>query len=307
MNTRDLIIIGGGPAGLTAAIYAARAQLKPLIVAGALPGGQLMLTREIENFPGFDEPILGSELMARMRRQAERYGTDIINEDVTTADFSTRPFKIMTASGAHIARAVIIATGAAAKWLNVPNEKKFVGRGVHTCATCDGYAYRGKHVAVIGGGDAAMEEALALAELDVNVTIIHRRDTFKASEIMAKRVLAHPKINVRWNAAVEEIIGTDNFAGIRVKDTMTGATEELTLNGIFLAIGRTPATAFLQGQIELDALGYVVARNRTQSSVDGVFVAGDAEDRHYRQAITAAADGCKAAIDAKQWLGANAA
>lgn len=299
---RNLIIIGGGPSALTAAIYAGRASLKPLVFAGNMPGGQLMLTSEVENFPGFGEPIMGPELMERWRAQAARYGAELVDENVTAVNFSTRPFRVTASNQAHETRSVIVATGASAKWLGIPNEQRLVGKGVHTCAQCDGFAYTGKHVVVVGGGDTAMEETTTLAKIAAKVTVVHRRNELKASKIMADRALANPKVEFIWNTAVEDVIGDARVTAVRLKNLETGAASELTIDGLFVAIGYTPATAFLKGQLELNEKGYVVVHDHTRTNIDGVFAAGDVEDFRYRQAVTAAAGGCMAAIDVERWL-----
>lgn len=301
-NTRNLIIIGGGPAALTAAIYAGRASLKPLVFAGAMPGGQLMLTSEVENYPGFDDPIMGPELMERWRKQAQRYGAELVDEDVTAVDFSQRPFRITAAGQTHEARSVIVATGASAKWLGLPNEQRLVGKGVHTCAQCDGFAYAGKHVVVVGGGDTAMEETTTLTKIAAKVTMVHRRNELRASKIMAQRALENPKVTFIWNTAVEDVVGDTRVTAIRLKNLETGITSELATDALFVAIGYTPATTFLEGQLDLNGKGYVVVHDHTRTSVDGVFAAGDVEDYRYRQAVTAAGAGCAAAIDAERWL-----
>jgi thioredoxin reductase (NADPH) len=300
--THDLIIIGGGPAGLTSAIYAARASLKPLVFAGALPGGQLMLTSDVENYPGFPDGVLGPELMDRWRAQAKRFGATLVNENVTEIDTSAQPFTVQAGDQTERAHSVIIATGANAKWLGLKNEQRLIGRGVHTCAACDGFMYSGKHVVVVGGGDTAMEETLTLAKLADRVTIVHRRDELRASKIMADRALKNPKITFAWNSTVEDVLGENVVAGVRLKDTKTGEERELEADGLFIAIGYTPNTAFLKNQLELRETGYLVVHDRTRTSVDGVFAAGDVEDYHYRQAITAASGGCMAAMDAEKWL-----
>ncbi|MBI4433933.1 thioredoxin-disulfide reductase [Candidatus Uhrbacteria bacterium] len=301
-DLRNLIIIGGGPAGLTAAIYAARAQLQPLVISGAIPGGQLMLTSHVENFPGFDEPILGPELMERWRKQAMRYGAVFLDEDATAITSGASPFSVTAAGQTHTARAIIIATGASAKWLGLPNEQRLMGKGVHTCAQCDGFAYKGEEVIVVGGGDTAMEETLTLAKLAAQITILHRREEFRASKIMADRVLQHPKIRVVWNTVVEEVLGDTRVTGVRTRNVITNETGDLAANALFVAIGYSPNTGFLQGQLTLRANGYLEVQNHTHTSIEGIFAAGDVEDAHYRQAVTAAAGGCMAAIDAERWL-----
>ncbi|MBI4434851.1 thioredoxin-disulfide reductase [Candidatus Uhrbacteria bacterium] len=300
--TRSLIIIGGGPSALTAAIYAGRASLKPLVFAGNMPGGQLMLTSEVENFPGFDEPILGPELMERWRKQAARYGAEIEDEDVTAVDFSKQPFRVTAAGQIHESRSVIVATGATAKWLGIPNEQRLIGKGVHTCAQCDGFAYTGKHVVVVGGGDTAMEETTTLAKIAAKVTVVHRRNELRASKIMAERVRQNPKVEFIWNTAVEDVIGDLRTTGVKLKNLETNTVREFPCDGLFVAIGYTPATAFLKGQLELNEKGYVVVHDHTRTTVEGIFAAGDVENFRYRQAVTAAGAGCAAAIDAERWL-----
>ncbi len=301
---RHVIILGSGPAGLTAAIYAARANLQPLVVEGSQPGGQLMLTTEVENFPGFAEPILGPELMQRMRQQAERVGAEFVTEDATAVDFSRRPFRVWASNGElYEARAVIVATGARPRMLGLPSESKYLGRGVSTCATCDGYFFRGKRVVVVGGGDSAMEEALYLANLAEEVHVVHRRGQLRASHILQQRAFRHPRISFVWNHVVDEILGDDSkVSGVRLRDTQTGRTQELAADGVFVAIGHIPNTELFRGHLELDAAGYVVLTRGMMTSVEGVFAAGDVHDYTYRQAVTAAGFGCQAAIEAERWL-----
>ncbi|MBI2482827.1 thioredoxin-disulfide reductase [Candidatus Uhrbacteria bacterium] len=301
-DPRNVIIIGGGPAGLTAAIYASRAQLQPLVIAGTIPGGQLMLTSHVENFPGFDEPILGPELMERWRKQAMRYGAEFLDEDATAISATERPFTVTAAGTPYAARAIIVATGASAKWLGLPNEQKFMGKGVHTCAQCDGFAYKNKEVVVVGGGDTAMEETLTLAKIASHITILHRRGEFRASKIMADRVLQHPNIRVLWNTVVEDVLGDTRVTGVRARNTETHESIELTTSALFVAIGYAPNTGFLRDQLALRPNGYLEVQQHTRTSVEGIFAAGDVEDAHYRQAVTAAAGGCMAAIDAERWL-----
>lgn len=304
----DVLVIGSGPAGCTAALYAARANLKVLVVAGYEAGGQLMITSDVENYPGFAEAITGPELMERMRKQAERFGAVFKDEDATAVDFTRRPFKVTSDSGVHEGRTVIIATGSSAKWLGLPSETRLRGRGVSACATCDGFFFKDKDVVVVGGGDSAMEEATFLTKFATSVTIVHRRDSFKASKIMAARALNHPKIKVVWDTTITEILGKDAVEGVRLKNLKTGAETILPCQGYFSAIGHTPNTALVKGQLRLDEAGYVVAegQHETWTSVEGVFVAGDVFDHRYKQAITAAGSGCKAAIDAERWLEAQA-
>jgi thioredoxin reductase (NADPH) len=300
----DVLVIGSGPAGCTAALYAARANLKVLVLAGYEAGGQLMITSDVENYPGFAEAITGPALMEQMRKQAERFGAHFKDEDATAVDFTQRPFKATSDSGAHEARSVIVATGSSAKWLGLPSETRLRGHGVSACATCDGFFFKDKEVVVIGGGDSAMEEATFLTKFATKVTIIHRRDSFKASKIMAARALGHPKIQVLWDSVVEEVLGRDKVEGVRVRNLKTGAVADLACGGYFSAIGHVPNTGLFKGQLHLDEMGYIMQEGAydTHTSVEGVFVAGDVYDHRYKQAITAAGSGCKAAIDAERWL-----
>ena len=300
-----VIIIGSGPAGLTAAVYAARANLAPIIFAGHMYGGQLMLTTEVENYPGFPDGIMGPELMEAFRAQAERFGSIVHNVDVTEVDFAQRPFVVRTAEETYTADTVIVATGASARWLGIPGEARLRGRGVSTCATCDGAFFRNKHIVVVGGGDSAMEEALFLTRFGSKVTVIHRRDALRASKIMAERALNHEKIAFIWNTAVEEVIGEDATKALRLKNLVDGSERVLEADALFIAIGHDPNTAIFQGQLELDAAGYIVSENGVLTNVEGVFVAGDVYDIRYKQAITAAGMGCKAAMDAEKYLEAR--
>ncbi len=313
-RTETLVIIGSGPAAWTAAVYAARANLDPLVIEGEpsrdmIPGGQLMYTTEIENFPGFPEGVDGQTLMARMKEQAEKFGTRTMMENVASVDFSAYPFVLRPSYSDEIrAKAVIVATGARANWLGLDNEIRLAqhGGGVSACAVCDGAlpAFRNKVLAVVGGGDTAMEEANYLTKFAGEVVIIHRRDAFRASRIMAERTLSNPKIRVEWNSQVVEVLGEDFITGLRLKDTVTGEEREMEVGGLFVAIGHTPNTAFLKGEIDLTPHGYLVAPQawRTATSVPGVFAAGDVMDDYYRQAITAAGTGCMAALEAERWL-----
>jgi len=299
---RKLIIIGSGPAGYTAAIYAARALMNPLVIAGYNHGGQLMLTTLVENFPGFSKGILGPELMQEMRLQAENLGAEIIDRDATKVDFSSRPFKIWVEDEMYEAWAVIVATGARPKWLNVKGEKEFVGRGVSTCAPCDAPFFKNKNVIVVGGGDSAMEEALELSKHVNSVTVVHRRDELRASKILQERAFKNPKINFKWSHVVTEIVGDKTVQGVYLKNLKTNDVYFFKCDGVFLAIGHEPNTEIFGGQLEMDEKGYIVARDFTRTSVEGVFVAGEATDYKYRQAISAAGDGCKAALDAINYV-----
>jgi thioredoxin reductase (NADPH) len=302
-DARDLIVIGSGPAGYTAALYAARANLRPLVLKGLDAGGQLMLTTDVENYPGFPDGILGPEMMDMFEKQAARFGAEIVAAHVTKVELGSRPFEVWAGQESWTARTLIVATGASAKWLGVPGEDLLRGRGVSACATCDGFFFRDRELVVVGGGDTAMEEATFLTKFASRVTIVHRRDEFRASPIMSERALANPKIGVIWNAVVEQILGEDSVTGVRLKDTVTGATSDLATDGVFVGIGHTPNTSLFEGQLELDANGYVVVRDPgTATSVTGVFAAGDVADPTYRQAVTAAAMGCKAAIDAERMI-----
>lgn len=298
----DVIIIGSGPAGLTAAIYAGRAGLETLVVAGMTFGGQLMLTGEVENFPGFPEPILGPELMDRMRKQAERFGTKFLFQDATSVDFSSKPFKVKVGSQIFDAKSVIIATGTSAKWLGLESEARLRGKGVSSCATCDAPFFREKKVVVIGGGDTALDEALTLTKFAKEVTLIHRRSELRATKILQDRAFSNRKIGFVWDSTVKEILGKNRVEGIHVRNVKTGEESEIAAEGVFVAIGHKPNTDIFRGQIELDNNGYVVAKEETKTSIEGVFAAGDVRDPRYRQAITAAGSGCKAALDAERYI-----
>ena len=301
-NRTKVLIIGSGPAGLTAAIYAARANLEPIVLAGVVPGGQLMITSDVENFPGFPEGILGPELMAKFREQAERFGTRIHDVDVERVDLAQRPFKAWARGVEYTADAVIVATGASALWLGLESETRLRGRGVSACATCDGFFFRDKEIAVVGGGDTALEEATYLTRFATKVHLLHRRDAFRASKIMIDRAIDHPKIEIHTNTAVDEVLGGAKVEGLRLRDTTTDELRDVPMEGLFIAIGYRPNTDVFKEQLEVDDKGYLVVHDETGSKIDGVFIAGDVHDHRYRQAITAAADGCKAAIDAERWL-----
>jgi len=300
---RNVVILGSGPAGYTAALYAARANLSPLLLKGLEAGGQLMLTTEVENYPGFADGIMGPELMDAMEKQAARFEAEIVAVTATKVDLSSRPFGVWAGDQEWRAKTLIISTGASARWLGIPGEEKLRGRGVSACATCDGFFFRDRELVVVGGGDTAMEEATFLTRFASTVTIVHRRDEFRASKIMQDRALANEKIRVIWDSALEEIVGEDAVSGVRLRNLNTGQTSELRTDGVFVAIGHTPNTELFAGGVELDENGYVIVREpRTVTTVPGVFAAGDVTDRLYRQAVTAAGQGCKAAIDVERFL-----
>ncbi len=307
-NIENVIIIGSGPAGLTAAIYTARAQMKPLMIEGEEAGGQLMITTEVENYPGFEHGVTGPDLIAVMRKQAERFDTRFITRNVTKVDFSQRPFKVWIGEKLHLAKSIIISTGATAKYLGLPSEKQYMNRGVSACATCDGAFFRNQEIAVIGGGDTAMEEAQFLTRFATKVYVIHRRDHFRASKIMAERTMKHPKIEVIWNSEVTEVKGDGkSMTGATVKNLVDGTVRDMPLTGLFIAIGHKPTTALFEGILDMNETGYLVTQpNSTYTNIPGVFAAGDVQDHVYRQAITAAGTGCMAAIDAERWLEAQA-
>jgi thioredoxin reductase (NADPH) len=300
----DIIIIGSGPSGYTAALYASRANLKVLQFQGYTVGGQLMLTSDVENYPGFVHGIVGPEMMDKFEEQAKRFGTELNARDVVDVDFSQQPFRI-TADGVdepYLADAVIIATGASAKWLGLPSEERLQGRGVSACATCDGAFFRDQQIVVVGGGDTAMEEALFLTKFASKVYVVHRRDKFRASKIMQDRVVKHPKIEVLWDTVIEDVLGDNNVQGVLIRNVKTGEQRELPVTGYFAAIGHEPNTKLFRGHVTMDDVGYIVPSEHTMTNIAGVFAAGDVVDHRYRQAITAAADGCRAAIDAERWL-----
>ncbi len=305
-NVENLIIIGSGPAGYTAAIYAAREDFKPLIVSGIQRGGQLILTNVVENYPGFPDGIVGPELMELFRKQAERFGARFIDDNVTDVDLSTRPFKIKVGEDStYNANSVIIATGASAKWLNIESEKRFIGRGVSSCATCDAAFFKNKDVIVVGGGDTAMEDSNFLCRFAKNVTIVHRRDAFRASSIMQKRALSNHNLKVIYDTSVKEILGDEKVTGVVLQNLKTNESTTLKIDGVFVAIGYTPNTNFLKGKLKLDDAGYIVTKDEVKTDIDGVFVAGDVSDRVYRQAITAAGSGSKAALEARAYIQRN--
>ena len=300
-----LVIVGSGPAGLTAAIYAARANLEPVVLAGSAPGGQLMLTSDVENYPGFPDGIQGPDLMAAMRAQAERFGSTLVDVDIDRVDLSSRPFRIWARGTEYRAQSLVVATGASALWLGLDSETRLRGRGVSACATCDGFFFKDREIAVVGGGDTALEEATYLTRFATKVHLFHRRDTFRASKIMVDRARTHPKIEIHTNTAIEEVLGEAKVDGLRLRDTVTGDERVFPIEGVFIAIGYRPNTEAFRDWLDIDAAGYLVVRDETGSNVEGVFIAGDVHDHRYRQAVTAAADGCKAAIDAERWLEAQ--
>jgi thioredoxin reductase (NADPH) len=301
-KVEKLVIIGSGPAGLTAAIYGCRADLEPVVFMGTKYGGQLMLTSDVENFPGFPDPVMGPDLIMKMKAQAERLGARLIQEDVVKVNFKAYPFEVYAQGGATRALSVIIATGANPRRLDLESERRLMGKGVSNCAVCDGFFFRGKKVAVVGGGDTAMEEATFLTKFAASVQVVHRRDELRASAALRKEAMENPKISFVWDTAVTDVLGDGRVNGVRLKNLKTGKESELQVDGLFVAIGYDPNTEIFRGQLDLDPKGYVAARNGTESSVPGVFVAGDVHDFRYRQAITAAADGCKALLDAEKFV-----
>jgi thioredoxin reductase (NADPH) len=301
-NHYDVIIIGSGPAGYTAGIYTSRANLSTLIISGTLPGGQLMTTSEVENYPGFPNGIFGPELMMNMRQQAERFGTVIVDDEVLKVDFKNRPFTITTHAETYTAEATLVCTGASPRKLGIPAEQQFSGRGVSYCATCDGPFFKGENIVVVGGGDTAMEEATFLTKFGKSVRVVHRRDSLRASKILQQKALENPKIEFIWNNVVADIKGNNKISTVLVKDINTGKERTIETGGLFVAIGHEPNTAVFKGQLELDDKGYIVLKHHTKTSVEGVFAAGDVHDHRYRQAVTAAGFGCMAAIDVEKWL-----
>ena len=301
---KKVIILGSGPAGLTAALYTARANLNPLVIGGVEWGGQLMLTTDVENYPGFVDGIKGPDLMENFRKQAKRFGAEIINENVTSVDFRKNPFQVSTAENNYNANTIIIATGADSKWLGLSSEQKLIGRGVSSCATCDGFFFKNKNIVVVGGGDSAMEESLFLTKFANKVTVIHRRAKLRASKIMQERAFKNNKIEFVWDSEIVDVIGENSVTGIKIKNIKTDQVSDMKVQGLFVAIGHKPNTDFLKGQIDLNEKGYVI-HNGTRTNIDGVFVAGDVYDFRYRQAVTAAGHGCQAAIDVEKFIEEN--
>ena len=305
-DVRDLIIIGGGPAGYTAALYAARANLNPLVIEGFQWGGQLMLTSDVENYPGYPDVVMGPAMMADFRRQAERFGSEFVTDDVSKVDFGEEPFRVWVEDTEYLARSVIVATGATARWLGIESEERLKGHGVSACATCDGAFFKEKHIYVVGGGDTAMEEALFLTRFGIKVTIVHRRDEFRASQIMLERAKNNDKIEFIVNAEVEEVLGNGHISGLRLRDTQTGETREVKAGGLFVAIGHQPNTRLFIDQLDHDENGYLLTKpGTTETNVPGVFAVGDVQDHVYRQAVTAAGSGCMGALDAERYLAAR--
>jgi thioredoxin reductase (NADPH) len=304
-NHRKVIVIGSGPAGYTAGLYLSRANLQNLVFEGEQPGGQLTITTDVENYPAFPDGIMGPELMEKFKAQAVRFGTEVLSETVTQVELGSRPFRVTTGKGEYTADAVIVATGSSARWLGLPDEEAFMGKGLSACATCDGFFFRDQDIAVVGGGDTALEEATFLTNFGRKVTLIHRRDELRGSKIMQQRAIDHEKIDIAWNSVIEKYLADDdgNLKGLLLKDTVDGSTRELPVTGCFIAIGHTPNTAFLNGQLDMDENGYLVTKpDVTATEIAGVFAAGDVQDHVYRQAVTSAGTGCMAAIEAERWL-----
>ncbi|MBI2593710.1 thioredoxin-disulfide reductase [Candidatus Daviesbacteria bacterium] len=301
-QTEKLIIVGSGPAGLTAAIYAARGNLSPLVISGREAGGQLMLTTDVDDFPGFEEGIQGPDLMARMRKQAERFGTRFINEDVVSVDLKIKPFVIKTESLILYSDSLILATGASAMWLGLPSEKRLIGKGISSCAVCDGFFFKDKRIMVVGGGDTAMREAQHLSKYGKTVTVVHRRDSLRAQPALQELVKSKENVSFIWDSVIEEVLGEDKVTGVKLKNIKTGQISQVEIEGLFIAIGHKPNTDFLKGQLKLDERGYIAVNDETKTSVDGVFFAGDVADKRYKQAVTAAGTGTKAALDVEEYL-----
>ena len=297
-----MIIIGSGPAGLTAALYMAREDFSPLVIAGDNSGGQLLMTSSIENFPAFPNGINGADLIDLMKKQAERFGSRFVEKDVTSVDFSSNPLRVTVASDEYLAKSVIVASGASSKWLNIPSEQKFIGRGVSSCATCDAPFFKNRNVLVVGGGDTAMEDSIFLAKFARSVTIVHRNSRFRASKIMQERVMSDSRIRIIWNSTVDEILGSSRVTGVKLIDSATGEAAVKEVDGVFLAIGNIPNTKYLVGSLALDNQGYVLTKKEVKTNIEGVFAAGDVGDGRYRQAVTAAASGAKAALEAREYL-----
>lgn len=302
MGVENVIIIGSGPSGYTAAVYAARESLNPLMISGFPKGGQLMLTTTVDNYPGFPDGIMGPELMELMRKQAEKFGTRFIDENVSSVNLKKKPFEFKVGDKTYYANSLIVSTGASSNWIGLESEKRLIGKGVSSCATCDAFFFKNKDVIVVGGGDSAMEEALFLTKFASSVTIVHRRDIFRASKIMQEKVMQSPKIKILWNCAVEDVLGKEKVEGVTLRDLKSGQKADMKIDGVFVAIGHSPNTAFLDGQLELDKKGYIITTEEVKTAIEGVFAAGDVVDHTYRQAITAAGSGAKAAMEARSYL-----